>query len=186
MREATGDPPRGLGAMESELIRRCWVWRGIFVAFALGCLSCVTSQEFFPKDDATISRSQDSPEPTAGERKGSVPRTTSIGNGLSQEEVLQVLKPHVTGVQACYQKLRSTQPHLKGLIKVKMLIALDGLVHEYEILEQNVSNPRLEACISQGLEQAVFNKPRGPLPVSVIYTYRFSGEVAPTPDQGSF
>ena len=58
------------------------------------------------------------------------------------------------------------------------------LVHQFEILEQNVHSAPLEACISEGLKEAVFRKPRGPIPVSVIYTYRFSGLVEVPPEKG--
>ena len=154
-----------------------------FLILAGGAVSCVT----LDSSDSNLysDRLRDPLGESLAESSHQAPKpVSSVGNGLSQDEVLQVLKPHVTRVQACYQRLRLREPELQGLIKIRLMIELDGLVHQFEILEQNVHSTPLEACISEGLKEAVFRKPRGPIPVSVIYTYRFSGLVEVPPEKG--
>lgn len=103
-----------------------------------------------------------------------VPSAPGIdGGGLTQQEILDVIKAHLNEIRHCYDRLLQRSPNSRGKIKAKWKIETDGRVGSASIVETTISDSTMQGCVTSRIKRWKFPKPRNNKPVDVTFPFSF-------------
>jgi TonB family protein len=114
-----------------------------------------------------------------GQGKGFVPFVQAdasgaiVDEGLTREEVGEVIHRHLSEVRYCYESAMLRSPDIEGKLMVAFTINAAGAVKTSEAKSSTLPDPRLDDCIIRRLNTWPFPKPRGGVEVSVTYPFIF-------------
>lgn len=129
------------------------------------------------------SESGASPASPAGEDAGSEPSVNMklldepAAGGLTQKEILEVIRAGLTPIRQCYVKRLKVKKNLSGKIKTFWTVNAAGKVDTAEVVESTLKDSRLESCVVKVIQGWRFPKPRGGLPVQVTYPFAFNPDL---------
>jgi hypothetical protein len=114
-----------------------------------------------------------------GQGKGFVPFVQADANGavvdegLTREEVGEVIHRHLSEVRYCYESAMLRSPDIEGKLMAAFTIGASGAVKTADAKTSTLPDPRLDDCIIRRLVSWPFPKPRGGVEVSVTYPFIF-------------
>jgi len=111
-----------------------------------------------------------------GQGKGFV--SMDIGNstveeGLTKDEVGEVIHRHLSEVRYCYESAMIRQPDIEGKLVVDFTIGGSGVVKTAEAKSSTLPDPRLDDCIIRRLVTWKFPNTKGGVDVAVSYPFIF-------------
>jgi outer membrane biosynthesis protein TonB len=111
-----------------------------------------------------------------GQGKGFV--SMDIGNstveeGLTKDEVGEVIHRHLSEVRYCYESAMIRQPDIEGKLVVDFTIGGNGVVKSAEAKSSTLPDPRLDDCIIRRLVTWKFPNTKGGVDVAVSYPFIF-------------
>lgn len=95
------------------------------------------------------------------------------GGGLTQQEILDVIKAHLNQIRHCYDRLLQRSPNARGKIKVKWKIGTNGRVTTTSIVSSSISDSTMKGCVTSRIKRWKFPKPRNNKPVDVSFPFSF-------------
>lgn len=98
---------------------------------------------------------------------------TQVADGLSKEEVGEVIHRHLSEVRYCYESAILRTPGVEGRLIVNFNIGKTGAVTSSEIKNSTLPDPRLDDCIIRRLSSWRFPQPKGGVDVAVSYPFIF-------------
>ncbi|MEW5737754.1 MAG: AgmX/PglI C-terminal domain-containing protein [Myxococcota bacterium] len=101
----------------------------------------------------------------------------SVGDGLSREEVLRVVRRHQSEIRFCYESALQRQPSLSGKVSVRWVIAPSGEVAVAEISEATLDSVDVQACMLARVRRWRFpSHGSGQVVVTFPWVFRLAGE----------
>ncbi len=97
-----------------------------------------------------------------------------VSGGLSQNEILGVIRANLNQIRHCYETLLQREPGASGSLKVQFEIGLDGRVAAVNPTASTISDPTMKNCVLGVVQRWSFPKPRGGSPVQVNYPFTFN------------
>lgn len=97
----------------------------------------------------------------------------SVDEGLTKDEVGEVIHRHLTEVRYCYESAMVRTPDIQGRLNMNFTIGGNGAVKSAEVKDSTLPDPRLDDCILRRLMTWKFPTPRGGVDVSVTYPFIF-------------
>ncbi len=97
----------------------------------------------------------------------------SVQEGLTKDEVGEVIHRHLSEVRYCYEASMIRQPDVEGKLIVNFTIAGQGNVKTADIKTSTLPDPRLDDCILRRLVTWKFPKTKGGVDVAVTYPFVF-------------
>ncbi len=112
-----------------------------------------------------------------GERKIIAKPTTgaTFGNFCKQSDIQKVVTQKSKTIQYCYEKELQRFRDLKGKVKLRWIIDLEGKVESVSIDEDTIKNASLVSCLKRQVERWQFVKPDGGKCI-VAFPFLFSAE----------
>jgi outer membrane biosynthesis protein TonB/pSer/pThr/pTyr-binding forkhead associated (FHA) protein len=98
----------------------------------------------------------------------------TVGGGLSQGEVLRVIRANLTQIRHCYEQLLQRSPKAQGKITTSFVIGLNGRVRTASIKASSIRDSTMKGCVTSRIKRWKFDKPRGGSPVNVTYPFVFN------------
>lgn len=98
---------------------------------------------------------------------------SSVDEGLTREEVGEVIHKHMSEIRYCYESAILRQPHIEGKLNLAFTVEGSGAVKTVEIRSSTLADPGLDDCILRRLRSWQFPKPRGGVDVAVTYPFIF-------------
>lgn len=98
---------------------------------------------------------------------------SSVEEGLTKDEVGEVIHKHLSEVRYCYESAMIRTPDLEGKLMVSFTISGNGVVKSSEVKSSTLPDPRLDDCILRRLGSWKFPSPRGKIDVAVTYPFIF-------------
>lgn len=98
---------------------------------------------------------------------------SSVDEGLTKDEVGEVIHRHLSEVRYCYESAMIRTPNIEGKLMTGFVISSTGIVKSSEIKSSTLPDPRLDDCILRRLVTWQFPKPRGGVDVAVSYPFIF-------------
>jgi hypothetical protein len=98
---------------------------------------------------------------------------TDVGEGLTKDEVGEVIHRHMSEVRYCYESAMLRTPELEGKMVAGFVIGKDGIVKSTEVRSSTLPDPRLDDCILRRLVTWKFPLPKGGIDVEVTYPFIF-------------
>lgn len=116
-------------------------------------------------------------EGLAAARGASIARVTAadplVSGGMSQGEILAVIRAHQNQLRHCYQKLLQRSPGASGIVKLEFTIAITGRVASSKLAKSSLGDQALGSCIVGAVRRWKFPRPRGNAEVVVSYPFTF-------------
>jgi len=97
----------------------------------------------------------------------------SVEEGLSKDEVGEVIHKHMSEVRYCYESALIRSPDVEGKLMVAFTIGGNGLIKSAEVKSSTLSDAGLDDCILRRLKSWKFPQPRGHVDVAVGYPFIF-------------
>lgn len=97
----------------------------------------------------------------------------AAGGGLTQQEILDVIKAHLSEIRHCYDRLLQRSPNSRGKIKAKWQIGTNGRVTTVSILDSSISDSTMRGCVTSRIRRWKFPNPRNGKPVDVTFPFSF-------------
>lgn len=97
----------------------------------------------------------------------------SVDEGLTKDEVGEVIHRHMSEVRYCYESAMIRQPDVEGKLITSFTINGQGIVASSAVKDSTLPDPRLDDCILRRLASWKFPLPRGGVDVSVTYPFVF-------------
>jgi outer membrane biosynthesis protein TonB len=97
----------------------------------------------------------------------------SVEEGLTKDEVGEVIHRHLSEVRYCYESAMIRQPDIEGKLVVDFTIGGNGVVKTAEAKSSTLPDPRLDDCIIRRLVTWKFPNTKGGIDVSVSYPFIF-------------
>jgi TonB family protein len=97
-----------------------------------------------------------------------------VDGGLTPQEIMQVIRARLNEIRHCYEQLLQRQPKAEGKVTVSFVIGLSGSVSDSRIESSQISDQRMQGCITGAIKRWPFPKPRGSEPVNVKYPFVFN------------
>lgn len=97
----------------------------------------------------------------------------AIAEGLTKEEVWEVIRKHLHEIRYCYEMSILRNPKLQGKILVAFVINAEGTVKNHSVKESELKDPPLNQCVLGRLATWKFPKPKGRINVDVQYPFVF-------------
>ncbi|MBQ47314.1 MAG: hypothetical protein CMP10_07575 [Zetaproteobacteria bacterium] len=97
-----------------------------------------------------------------------------INGGLTQNEVLAVIRANLNQIRHCYEQLLQRSPSSSGKIKVKFRVESNGRVGSAKISASSIRDTLMKSCVTGKIKRWKFPKPRGGKPVNVNYPFVFN------------
>jgi hypothetical protein len=97
----------------------------------------------------------------------------SVEEGLTKDEVGEVIHRHLSEVRYCYESAMIRQPDIEGKLVVDFTIGGNGVVKTSEAKSSTLPDPRLDDCILRRLVTWKFPNTKGGIDVSVSYPFIF-------------
>ncbi len=79
----------------------------------------------------------------------------------SKRNISNMIRRRSRGIRACYEERLTRKPGLKGKIKVRWKIGLDGKVSSASIATSTMKDAKVEQCITRLIRRIRFQKPDG-------------------------
>lgn len=98
---------------------------------------------------------------------------SSVEDGLSKDEVGEVIHRHMSEVRYCYESAIQRTPGIEGRLIVNFSIGGSGNVTTSEVKSSTLPDPRLDDCIIRKLTSWKFPQPKGGITVAVSYPFIF-------------
>ena len=98
---------------------------------------------------------------------------SSVEEGLTKDEVGEVIHRHLSEVRYCYEAAMLRNPGVEGRLIVNFSIAGSGAVKTSEVKTSTLPDPRLDDCILRRLVTWKFPNPKGGVEVAVSYPFIF-------------
>ncbi|MCM2278519.1 MAG: AgmX/PglI C-terminal domain-containing protein [Oligoflexia bacterium] len=98
---------------------------------------------------------------------------STVDEGLSKDEVGEVIHRHMSEVRYCYESAMIRTPDLEGKLITNFVIGGNGMVKSTEVKSSTLPDPRLDDCILRRLATWKFPNPRGGVDVAVSYPFIF-------------
>ncbi|MCM2324267.1 MAG: AgmX/PglI C-terminal domain-containing protein, partial [Oligoflexia bacterium] len=98
---------------------------------------------------------------------------SSVDEGLSKDEVGEVIHRHMSEVRYCYESAMIRTPDIEGKLITSFTIGGNGVVKSTEVKSSTLPDPRLDDCILRRLASWKFPNPRGGVDVAVSYPFIF-------------
>lgn len=99
---------------------------------------------------------------------------SKVSGGLDRDLVNSIIKSHLGRILHCYERNLSSDPTLKGKLKVRFEIGNTGSVIAKSVTEKSLNSERVESCVLQQVGTWKFPKPEGGVSVVVTYPFLFS------------
>lgn len=97
----------------------------------------------------------------------------SVEEGLTKDEVGEVIHRHLSEVRYCYESAMLRTPDIEGKLITNFVIGGNGMVKTTEVKQSTLPDPRLDDCILRRLATWKFPNPRGGVDVAVSYPFIF-------------
>lgn len=97
-----------------------------------------------------------------------------VSGGLSQDEILGVIRVHLNDIRHCYEKLLQKAPEASGKIKMNFIINQSGRVSSTKVESSTIDDYAMKGCLSDAIKRWQFPKPRGANSVTVNYPFTFN------------
>lgn len=98
---------------------------------------------------------------------------SSVDEGLTKDEVGEVIHRHLSEVRYCYESAMLRTPDIEGKLMMNFTIAGSGSVRTADIKSSTLPDSRLDDCILRRLMTWKFPNPRGGVDVAVTYPFIF-------------
>jgi len=112
----------------------------------------------------------------AGQGKNHVAMDTagsSVEEGLTKDEVGEVIHRHLSEVRYCYESAMIRTPDIEGKLVMDFMIGGNGLVKASSVKQSTLPDPRLDDCILRRLMTWKFPQTKGGVDVAVSYPFIF-------------
>ena len=96
-----------------------------------------------------------------------------VSGGLSQEEILKVIRANLNQIKNCYERWLQRVPDANGKMKVQWVVGLDGSVLKTSVASGTISDSVMTDCILSRIQKWKFAEPRGGKAVTVNYPFNF-------------
>ncbi len=97
----------------------------------------------------------------------------SVEEGLTKDEVGEVIHRHMSEVRYCYESAMLRQPDIEGKLLVNFTISGSGAVKTADMKQSTLPDPRLDDCIIRRLMTWKFPNTKGGIEVAVTYPFIF-------------
>lgn len=97
----------------------------------------------------------------------------SVEEGLTKDEVGEVIHRHLSEVRYCYESAMLRTPDIEGKLITNFTIGGNGMIKSTEVKQSTLPDPRLDDCILRRLATWKFPTPRGGVDVAVTYPFIF-------------
>jgi hypothetical protein len=167
---ATGPATRGATTREDRLVDTARK-----LAHATAALATASGNTPVPPDGDSPPPEDTGPAPALS--GGGAPRSPEPTATLDKESIQDAVRSVIPAVRHCYQSGLKLKGDSQGAVKVSFtLVAADGggFMRDAEIVESDLANPLIDACVLESLSTAQFPMPRGEGVVRVTYPFRFS------------
>lgn len=106
-----------------------------------------------------------------------------IEGGLSQQEVVLVLKPLLPKMTRCYEQSIDRGYGDDGTLFFTWTVAATGVVQKLRWVEErsSIDDPKLGRCFFKLLQKQVFAKPRNGVKTSVSYPFKMKAPLSAHP-----
>jgi hypothetical protein len=98
---------------------------------------------------------------------------SSVEEGLTKDEVGEVIHRHLSEVRYCYESAMIRTPDIEGKLVVDFVIGGSGVVKTAEAKSSTLPDPRLDDCIIRRLATWKFPNTKGGIDVAVTYPFIF-------------
>ena len=98
---------------------------------------------------------------------------STVEEGLTKDEVGEVIHRHLSEVRYCYESAMLRQPDIEGKLVINFVIGSVGGVNSSEVKSSTLPDPRLDDCVLRRLGTWKFPKPKGGINVAVSYPFIF-------------
>ncbi|HEX7602845.1 MAG TPA: AgmX/PglI C-terminal domain-containing protein, partial [Polyangiaceae bacterium] len=108
-----------------------------------------------------------------------LPGSSTANGRLAPELIQRIVRSHFGDFKRCFEVALRTAPGLRGTVRVKFVIGLDG--HVSSAADSGAStlpDPTVVACVAHAFESIEFPSPEGGV-VTVVYPIIFSPRGAP-------
>jgi len=96
-----------------------------------------------------------------------------VSGGLTQEEILKVIRTNINQVKNCYERWLQRVPGAQGKMKIQFVVALDGSVLSTSVSSGTISDSQMSECVLGRIKKWKFPEPRGGKSVTVNYPFNF-------------
>ena len=98
---------------------------------------------------------------------------------LEKAVIDAVIHDAMKPIRGCYNKGLAADPTLAGLVKVRFVIAADGMVSSATTKQTTLGAPGVESCLNENFLTIVFPPPKGGGTVNVTYPFVFLPDIQP-------
>lgn len=98
---------------------------------------------------------------------------SSVEEGLTKDEVGEVIHKHLSEVRYCYESAMIRQPDIEGKLVISFVIGGSGVVKTADIKSSTLPDPRLDDCVLRRLVTWKFPQTKGGIDVGVTYPFIF-------------
>jgi hypothetical protein len=98
---------------------------------------------------------------------------SSVEEGLTKDEVGEVIHRHLSEVRYCYESAMIRTPDVEGKLIVNFVIGAMGQVKTADVKTSTLPDPRLDDCIIRRLVTWKFPRTKGGVEVAVSYPFIF-------------
>ncbi len=97
----------------------------------------------------------------------------AVEEGLTKEEVGEVIHRHMAEVRYCYEAAMLRQPEVEGKLLISFVIGAPGSVKTAQLKQSTLPDPRLDDCVIRRLLSWKFPNTKGGIDVAVTYPFLF-------------
>jgi TonB family protein len=98
---------------------------------------------------------------------------SSVEEGLTKDEVGEVIHRHLSEVRYCYESAMIRTPDVEGKLIINFVIGAPGSVKTAEVKQSTLPDPRLDDCVLRRLVTWKFPQTKGGVDVAVSYPFIF-------------
>ena len=102
------------------------------------------------------------------------PGDAVVSGGLTQQEILAVIRANLNQIRHCYEQLLQRSPSANGKVSVSFVVGTDGRVTTANVKDSTISDAMMQSCVTGRITRWKFPEPRGGQPVSVTYPFVFN------------
>ncbi len=97
----------------------------------------------------------------------------SVEEGLTKDEVAEVIHRHLSEVRYCYESAMVRTPDIEGKLIINFVIGAPGSVKTADVKQSTLPDPRLDDCVLRRLVTWKFPQTKGGVDVAVSYPFIF-------------
>lgn len=106
------------------------------------------------------------------------PSAGIVPAALTRQEIRVVVRAKMSEVRACFDAGLARTPGIGGRVLLRFTIGAEGRAGAITIVEDELTEPAVAACLSETLTRWQFPRPRGGAPVTIAYPFVFSSEAS--------